>query len=796
MRWRGPYFRRLQTRLVASVLLLLLAVQLAGYAAISTAIQSTARKHAQSELAVGERVFRRLLAQRGQRLAQAAQVLAGDFAFRDAIATHDGETVGSALKNHGDRIRADIVMLVDLEGRLVADTVGLRGSTPFAVTRLVEEIERGGDGTGIALVGGRAYQLVAAPVRAPLTISWVAMGFLVDDELAKDLGSLTALAVSIASEETRDGWQMRASTLDEQNRGTVAASLPALAGRATEGAPLALADGEYETRVAQIGTLDRTRIAAVLQRSLADAAAPFRSLQTALLVLTAIGIVLSLFGSTLMARRITGPVSALAAAARKIEEGDYSQAVDVRTADEIGDLAAAFKHMSEGIAARERRITELAYSDPLTGLPNRALFNDRIKQAVSAARRASSKLSVLQMDLDRFKYVNDTLGHQIGDLLLREVAQRLSQALQRRGDTVARVGGDEFAVLLPTEDPDGAILVARRLLEALAEPITIEGQLVDVGASIGVANFPQHGEDANTLVRHADVAMYAAKRTGTGVEVYDPRHDENTPERLSLMAELRRAVEHDELTLVYQPKMDLTGRGVHCAEALIRWDHPERGFVSPDKFIPFAEQTGYIKAITRWVLGKAVAQCAAWSARGLELSVSINISARDLHSSDFPRHVIEVLAAHGVEPGRLWLEVTESAVMDDPTHALDVLERLSKLGVRLSIDDFGTGHSSLAYLKKLPVDELKIDKSFVLGLTRDKDDATIVRSTIDLAHNMGLTVAAEGVEDGDVLRALKRLGCDLAQGYYISRPLAPAEFEHWMTGVRADRGQTTERRVH
>jgi predicted signal transduction protein with EAL and GGDEF domain len=369
----------------------------------------------------------------------------------------------------------------------------------------------------------------------------------------------------------------------------------------------------------------------------------------------------------------------------------------------------------------------------------------------------------------------------MGDLVLREVAYRLHHALHRRTDTVARLGGDEFAVLLPTEGVEGAKLVAAKVVEVLSEPLTIEGHLVDVGASTGIAVYPEHGADAPTLMRCADVAMYSAKRAGSGFVVYDSQHDQSTPGRLSLLGELRHAVEHDELTIHYQPKVGLAaGHAGHAAEALLRWTHPERGVLLPESFVQFAEQTGYIKAVTRWVLDNVFRQCAAWRAAGLDLRVSVNISARDLHNPDFPRTFSELAAAHRMRPEFVSLEVTESAVMEDPAYALAILERLHEMGVRLAIDDFGTGYSSLAYLKRLPVDELKIDKSFVIGLERDADDAAIVRATIDLAHHMGLTVTAEGVEDRSVLETLRRLGCDHAQGIYLSRPLSAAELERWM----------------
>jgi diguanylate cyclase (GGDEF)-like protein len=458
--------------------------------------------------------------------------------------------------------------------------------------------------------------------------------------------------------------------------------------------------------------------------------------------------------------------------------------MEVRHHDEIGELADAFNQMREGIAERETRIMDLAYLDRLTGLPNRALFNDRLQQAIVVALRLGHPLSAMMMDLDRFKYVNDTLGHHIGDLLLCEVGKRLRANLLRDSDTVARLGGDEFAILLPTGDVSAARHVAARLLRALEEPIVVEGQVVDVGASIGIVSCPADGTDMNVLLRRADVAMYAAKRANSGFAIYDERDDQHSAERLSLMSELRQAVERDELTLYYQPKVDLATHAVKYVEALVRWEHPTRGFIPPDEFIPFAEQTGYIKAISRWVAEKAIEQCSKWQALGMDLKVSINVSARDLMQAELPATVDALLRKYNVEPSWLWIEITESAIMDDPNHAIATLDQLHDLGIRLSIDDFGTGYSSLSYLKRMPVDELKIDRSFVMGMADDKDDETIVRSTIDLGHNMGLKVVAEGVENEAVLDHLKELRCDLAQGYHVSRPLPAHKLETWLNDWR------------
>lgn len=422
----------------------------------------------------------------------------------------------------------------------------------------------------------------------------------------------------------------------------------------------------------------------------------------------------------------------------------------------------------------EETIRHLAYYDALTGLPNRTLLHDRLQQAILLGRRTAKPVALLLMDLNRFKEVNDTLGHHKGDLLLQQVGARLRDVV-RESDTVGRLGGDEFAVLLlGAGDVDHAKRVADKLLKALETSFVIDGLTLEVGASIGIALCPQHAGDVNLLMQRADVAMYAAKQAGAGATIYSAEQDTHSHRRLELVGELRAAIERDELTLHYQPKLSLATRRVIGLEALVRWRHPARGLIAPDQFISLAEQTGTIKPLTVWVLRAALRQAKAWRTAGLAFPVAVNLSARTLHDPTLPEEIERLLAASGVPPDGLGLEITESAIMVDPARAMEVLTRLSRMGVALSIDDFGTGYSSLGYLKKLPVAELKIDRSFVVQMDRDADDAVIVRSTIDLAHNLGLTVVAEGVENRATWDRLADLKCDAAQGYYLSRPV-PAE---------------------
>ncbi|SAK78352.1 response regulator receiver modulated diguanylate cyclase/phosphodiesterase [Caballeronia fortuita] len=772
------FLHSLRARIALVFVVLMLVAQTAAFVVINSVILKNAHRSAEDQLSVAERVFAQILHGNSEQLTQAASVVALDFGFREAVATHDSKTVASALQNHGDRVHADVVMLVDLDGKLIADSSGVgHEGMAFPFPKLIREVAKNGDASSFGMIGARAYQLVAVPVKTPVTIAWVVMGFAIDDSLARTMSSLTSLDVSFLTVD------------DDGNWGVLASSLPGDARDALKDQAHLAEDG-YATRVMRLHSEGRA-VAVLLERSLIDALAPFHRLQSTLLLITLLGVLVSIVGSVLTARSVTRPIAALAQFSKRIGQGDYAAPVEIRQHDEIGELAHAFNQMREGIAEREKRITELAYMDRLTGLPNRALFNDRLQQAVGAATRGNHPLCVMMMDLDRFKYVNDTLGHPIGDMLLCEVAKRLRAALQRETDTVARLGGDEFAVLLPTDDLPGARVLAARMLRALEEPITIEGQLVDVGASIGIVAYPQNGTDMNVLLRRADIAMYVAKRSNLGFAFYDERHDQNSAERLSLMSELRQAVERDQLTLYYQPKVDLATHRVKYVEALVRWDHPTRGFVAPDQFIPFAEQTGYIKTISRWVADKAIAQCAAWRRQGIELAVSVNVSARELIQSTLPEIFQSLLDKHGVAPESIWIEITESAIMDDPNHAIETLDRLHALGIRLSIDDFGTGYSSLSYLKRMPVDELKIDKSFVIGMFQHKDDETIVRSTIDLGHNMGLKVVAEGVETVEMLERLRTLRCDLAQGYHLSRPLPPAQLEAWLERWQAENEQVS-----
>jgi diguanylate cyclase (GGDEF)-like protein/PAS domain S-box-containing protein len=425
------------------------------------------------------------------------------------------------------------------------------------------------------------------------------------------------------------------------------------------------------------------------------------------------------------------------------------------------------------ISERKAHTDALEYQalhDALTGLPNRSLFGDRLRQALLGARRNQKMFGVLLLDLDRFKEINDALGHDRGDSLLQEVTARLRGVL-RATDTIARLGGDEFAVLTTdAKMPEDVVAAARKILASLQGPFAIADQLVETGASIGIAMYPVHGDDPSTLLRRADVAMYVAKRSGGGYAVYAPEQEAQTLRRSGLAGELRRSIPQGELVLHYQPQVTLATGAVHSVEALVRWNHPREGLMPPDRFIPMAEETGIIHPLTAWVLDTAITQLCKWLEDGIDVSVSLNVSPRNIEDHSLEEMVARALETSKLEPQRLTLEITEGVAM--AAAAAKALQRLNEMGVRLSLDDFGTGYSSLLYLMRLPVNEIKIDRSFVSALASDPDSGAIVRSAVGLGHNLGLRVVAEGLQDRAAEAVLIEAGCDAAQGFLLGRPVS------------------------
>ncbi|MBN8281223.1 MAG: EAL domain-containing protein [Gammaproteobacteria bacterium] len=743
------------------------------------ALRDDALEKARHELEVGQRVFERLLAERSTQLATAVRILASDYGFKEAIATSDTATIESVLANHGGRVKADLAAFIARDATIVTSTHAFTagvGHDQFPFQAMLADAASGKAATGaIVIPGAGAFQIVVTPVRAPELIGWICIGFVIDDALAANFRELTNLDVSFAPP---GGGPLIASTLRPEVRAAIAAALKGPTPRDATPVEVETGEGAWLTLHSTLPGAGQP-VVAVLQASMQDALRGLRDLVSKVLVIVAIALALAVASARLVANSVTSPLRQLADAARRIAGGFYGEKIAMARGDEFGVVSSAFNDMQEGIAQREARILHQAQHDGLTGLPNRLALRDRIEVALARAGRSRGCGAVLLVDIVDFKAVNDALGHQTGDAVLKEVSRRLA-GQARAADTVARYGGNGFVLLLEGAGEAAVRQAAQRILDSTADPLRLDDGQVRVDLTVGISLFPAHGEDAETLLRRAEIALYAARAAGRSIDVYTAGQDESYLRRISLLGELAVALDSDQMEIYYQPKMDLRTRRVRQAEALVRWMHPTRGMVPPDEFIGLAEQSGLIGQLTQLVLLKAVRQIRSWSSIGLDVAVSVNVSALDLAEEGFADRLLELLRQHAVSPRQLTLEMTESTVIRDMNHTREVMRHLRDAGVHFSIDDFGTGYSSLAQLRSLPLHELKIDKSFVLNLTGSQEDALIVRSTIDLAHNMGLVVCAEGVESEAAIDMLLGMKCDIGQGFCISRPMAAGAFADWL----------------
>lgn len=489
---------------------------------------------------------------------------------------------------------------------------------------------------------------------------------------------------------------------------------------------------------------------------------------------TALSAIVFIIAFALVVFRITSRIQKLTSRVVGFSEDMEIAQPKLEHANQIDELENRFELLASAIRKETEALEHQALHDTLTELPNRKMFNDMLQRQLEDNADIDHHFIILLIDLDRFKEINDTLGHHIGDEVLKIAAQRL-QHVHRNNDLVARLGGDEFGILLPDTSIARATLLVDKILEIFSQPLVVEGHNLEMGLSIGIAEFPTHGYDANILLQRADVAMYNAKHKRTGYAIYESVEDRHTVGRLALMSELRQAMSQEALSVYYQPKIDLKTGKICGAEALLRWEHAQRGFIAPSEFIPLAEQTGLIQQLTYWVLEQAAIQCALWRDRGSLLAVSVNVSVNCIHDILLPEKLQEIITRYGLKPSQFIIELTENVFMKDPVNSLKVLNKIDRMGVEISIDDFGTGYSSLSYLKQLPVKEIKIDRSFVMDMLIEENNAVIVRTTADLARNLGMRVIAEGVESREVEEAL-RLICDAAQGFYYSPPVTAEEF--------------------
>jgi diguanylate cyclase (GGDEF)-like protein len=764
-----------QARIASVLIMLLLIVVFAVFLAVKAATQDAVRKQAQAQLEVGTRVFEGLLEMRGKRLRDAVQLLSTDFGFRDAVASADSATIRSVLLNHGARINASDMFLLGMDGTVMASTVvQIPEGSPFPYIQALRDLKGKNQSMLIVPLQGQPHLLVESTVMAPLPIARVVMGFSMDGGLAQELRSLSGLQVSFLSIVHQQPGQMISTQPDPlfDSLRSVMMNPPGDEAQMTEHQ-----NQSFLSKTLRLGSVSDSdgEVVALLQSPLDQAMQAFAPLDKTLFWITVVALAGSLLGTLLLARSLSRPVSALANAARRIGEGDYATPVVMERSDELGLLAGAINLMQSGIAEREVQLAHNALHDPLTGLPNRALVMERLGSAVSSQR----PVALLYLGIDNFRGISSSIGLEGVEQLLRLISEQLKLPL-RPGDTVARLSDNEFLLLVHNAETDSAVAVADRLQRLLVKPQRIGEQDIAMDACIGIAAYPADGDSAAELLRRASIARQDASQLPGRLQVYVEGRDVAHQRQISLIRDLRQAPRNGELALHYQPKLDIRNGRVTQAEALLRWQHPQFGSVSPAEFIVLAERTGSIQLLTNWVIEEALRQLAEWARRGLVLQLSVNISADDLVDSNLADRVSALLKLHRVPAEQLIFEITESAIMREPEQSLKVLNRLREFGISLSVDDFGTGYSSLAHLKRLPVQELKIDQSFVRDLDETSEDAVIVRSTIEMSHNLGLKVVAEGVEYEHSLRLLEHWQCDTAQGYLISRPLNAVAFEAWI----------------
>src|ERR1700722_15354564 len=747
----------LRTRIAVTFILLLAAVLAAALGAVSATNHVNAEREVQRQLDVGSSVFSRLLESNRRQLTQAAQAVAADYGFREAVATRDTDTLVSVLENSGKRIGAAMVVLTSLNGDVIsASGLHIKAGTPFPLSPEQRSGVTSDSATSLMVDNGRIYQLVTVSVRSPLPVAWIAMGFELDDKAARELADITGLAVTI-SLNSAGGWTDVVSTVPD---GTVRQS-------------------DVVTRRIEMSKWGNHEVVAILSRSLADARAPFERLTKVLFLIAGVSLIASALAAFWLPRNITRPLQDLTKAVDQMRAGTYDVTLSVQRGDELGVLAEGLQLMQTAVQSRDQSIRRLAYEDTLTGLMNRTAFDAALGRALTDAGGAPVAVAVI--NLDRFRRINEHLGYSVGDAVLIKMAARLA-AVPSVKSAVARLAADQFAAFTQLRDAANLQAWGSSLVMALADPVFVEAQPIDISATLGLALAADGADSADELMRCADLAWEPARREKRVLAAYEEALKPAARDQLSLLGELRHAVEHDELRLFFQPKIELKTGRVTGAEVLLRWQHPTRGLLSPAEFIPFAEQTGFIRRLTRWTLDHAIEQGAEWRRAGKALALAVNISADDIGDARLDSRVAAMLTRHQLPPALLTLELTESGFIEDFTRALRMLDAIAALGVSLSIDDFGTGYSSLSHLARMPVHEVKIDRSFVQGLESDPEFAPVVRSAIDMGHSLGLKVVAEGIETEESAVRLRDFGCDIAQGYWYAKPMPRDALETWLAG--------------
>jgi len=768
-------FRHLRTKLTVLYAGLfgvaLLLVSLVVYASIA----ANARGVVRDELVSSGTVFDRVWNLRANQLEGGAGLLSRDFGFREAVASRDEATIRSALENLRVRLGIDMAFIIGVDGRITGvDRAALKG----AEAKLMQAVEQEDKPSGVLVIQGTPYQTIAAPILSPTLVGWVVFASKLDAREMQSLERLSAIPLDAAvlgrDDKTR-AWVAPpgASGLagGVMSRDLTLAIDKAMAAAKPEARDFHGFGGDALTLVKPLKALGGGAPAALLlSYPMARAMAPYSPMLAIIVLTGAAGIALLIGGSWMLARSVTRPISVLDEAVQQLSRGE-NVAVELSSGDELGRLAESFNAMAAEIRARERRITHLAMHDQETNLPNRLALDRAVKAMADDAADKALKVAVLALGVDRFTHVRGAIGYTLSAALVGEIGQALQRL--RPGDPIGGVANGLLAVAYLVKDVDEARRIASDLQQVLEAPVSLGEHAVDVSLTLGLAVFPDLVDQAGSLINRAAVAVDQARAKHQRLALFDAALYGDPHAKLSLMSEMLDAIANGEVFIHLQPKFDLRLGRTTGAEALVRWRHPQRGLVMPDEFITMAEETGHIRTLTDHVLSLAIAQQAMLKAKGFDIAMSVNMSGRLVGDGEFAEAALE-LAKQAV--GELWLEITETAVISNPKLALEHIERFAEAGVRISIDDYGTGLSSLAYLKQMRAHELKIDKAFVIGMDEGQKDALLVRSTIDLAHSLGLKVTAEGVETAVVQALLAGMGCDIAQGYYIARPMAAADF--------------------
>ena len=771
-----------QARISLFLALLLLLVIGAVYFAVKAVTITVASDQAQEQLKTGTRVFERFMDLRWRRIQYGLNWLTNDSDFREATINGSPSLIEHALQEFEASLHGSELFVLDLDGNIITSTLkGLPPGQAFPYAKALRLARRNTQTMVIGILAGRPYMLVQGVVLAPLPVVRVVSGMPMDDVFAHELSSLSNLEVSFMTVKPGESGILSSTQPD-----FMSASIIEFVQEHTPGAAIHFSEFNGQRFLGQMlqlansGDPDNGQVMAVLQSPLDQTMQAFNSLDRKFLWISLGALLASLLGALWLARAVSRPVSLLAEAAQRIGRGNYETRVELTRRDELGFLARAINAMQSGIAVREQQLAHNALHDPLTGLPNRALAMERLGSAISARR----SVVLIYLGIENYRVINEGFGPEGVELIMRESARVMLDALRER-DTAARITGNEFLLLLESTQIDVGVAMADRLYALLKRPLSIDGHEVALEVCMGIAVYPLNGQSAEELINRAAIARRDAAALPGYLQVYQQDRDLAHQRHIQLIRDLRSAASEGQLQLHYQPKLDIRSGHVRQAEALLRWQHPELGMVSPAEFIPLAERTGSMFLLTGWVIEEGIRQLAEWNRKGMHLQLSLNISAEDLHGENLLLTVERVLKRYQLSAEQLIFEITESTAMRDPEHSLSVLEKLRDGGISLSVDDFGTGYSSLAHLKRLPVQELKIDQSFIRNLDETSEDAVIVRSTIEMSHNLGLKVVAEGVEYQHTLELLERWHCDTAQGYLISRPMDAVAFEAWVWELRA-----------